>query len=143
MKAEREVALIEAQRIQAEAYEAHQAEYQALNAERLKHAQGVIKKSLELLKQFLTKAEREELDAKGHVTINIAAGSFVVPVTSHGLVKQYVGKEYISSYCIVFQDYSLPVGDEALMKIALLKADPDKFFKTANKFHEYHFRRHA
>mgnify|MGYP007017489555 CR=1 FL=1 len=61
-------------------------------------------------------------------------GTFVVPVSAHGLVEHYENGVYKASYCIIFQDYSIPVGDEALMKVALLKADPKKFFQTANRF---------
>jgi hypothetical protein len=40
----------------------------------------------------------------------------------------------MASYCVVFRDWSIPLGDEVLMKIALLKACPKKFFDVANKF---------
>lgn len=115
-----------------EAWAAHNAEQQAYREQHEKAVQI----SMDLLYSFLSPSERQEAETKGQVTVTNFAGKFVVPVTAHGLVKQYVNDEYHMSYCIVYRDYSIPVGDEALMKIALLKSDLQSFMKTANKFHE-------
>lgn len=140
MRLEREHARLEAQRIQQEAFRQHQADQLVAQAEQIKKAEGAIKTSFDLLFEYLTPEETKEINSTGKVTIKNLMGEFVVPVSAHGLVRQYVNGKYVSSYCIVFRDYMLPVGDEILMKVALLKADPQHFFKTANKFHEYHFR---
>ena len=117
----------------AEIYARHNAEM----AERQAARNEATKVSFDMLYALLNSVEREEAKSKGQVTVKTLAGTFVVPITAHGLVKQYNDKgEYVHSLCVVFQDYSIPVGDEALMKIALLKTDPKKFFDTANKFIE-------
>lgn len=122
----------ERERLAAQRWEQHNADTLAARQFRSQ----ATKTSMELLYGMLSKSEAEEARTTGKVTIRISAGDFVVPVTAHGLVKQYVDKKYKVSYCVVFEDYSLPVGDEALMKIALLKTDPARFIRKANKFVE-------
>ena len=124
-------------RLRQEAWEAHNAEAVA----RAKVRDESTKTSFELLYSMLNAAERHEAETKGQVTVKNLSGEFVVPVSAHGLVKQYIEGEYKASYCIVFQDWNLPLGDETLMKIALLKTNPDRFFKVANKFIETGHRR--
>jgi len=142
---ERERQQIERERIERERYAAHLAEQNArYEAERPAREarekaekevrETSLKTSMDLLYSFLNSKEKKEAEMRGCVTINNLAGTFVVPVSAHGLVEHYENGNYKASYCIVFQDYSIPVGDEALMKVALLKADPKKFFQTANKF---------
>lgn len=92
--------------------------------------------SFDLLYDFLNEKEIEELKQHGHVTVKTVAGEFVVPVRNHGLVKQYVDGEYRMSYCVIFRDLSIPIGDEILMKIAMLKACPANFFDVAVRFKE-------
>lgn len=97
-------------------------------------------KSMELLRQFLNEKEIEEMDSLKRVSvISGNYGTFLVPITPHGLVARYIDGKYDGHYCIVFKDHTIPLGDEILMKIALLKADPDKFLSIANKFvHNHH-----
>jgi hypothetical protein len=129
---ERERQRAEAHRMAAEAWAVHQAE--AL--ERRKHGDKALAVSFDLLYSMLTPAETEEAKSKYQVTVKTPSCDMVVPVHQHGLVKQYIDGKYTASYCVVFQDYSIPVGDEVLMKIALIKADPKRFFQVANKFVE-------
>lgn len=132
MRGDREARRAEARRLAEEAWRAHGEDV----ARRGLFAKEAVATSMEFLYEYLTEDERKEAKEHGRVTVSIAAGDFVVPVSAHGLVRQYVDGKYKMSYCIVFQDYSIPVGDEALMKIVLLKADPKKFMAVANKFAE-------
>lgn len=91
-------------------------------------------KSFELLSSFLSVSEKDEARSTGAVTVKNVYGEFRVPLSSYAFVEQYVDKNYMASYCVVFRDWSIPLGDEVLMKIALLKACPKKFFDVANKF---------
>jgi len=61
------------------------------------------------------------------------SGEFIVP-TGGGLVHQIVNNLNIASYCLMFEDNSLPIYDAVLMKILLLKNDPERFIKTSNRF---------
>lgn len=91
-------------------------------------------KSFELLSAFLSESEKEEARSRGTVTVRNTYGEFRVPMSEHAFVEQYVGDMYKASYCVVFKDWSIPLGDEVLMKVALLKACPKRFFDVANKF---------
>ena len=95
--------------------------------------EGAVKTSFDLLMGFLSTKEKAELDEKGYVTVVNTLGEFRVPVSKHGFVEQYVDGKHVQDHCIVFADFMIPPGDEALMKIALLKTDPKKFMKTSNK----------
>lgn len=132
VRAERDRAKLEAQARQQAAWNRHHADA----AERNAAAAGALALSFDLLYSMLNSVERKEAETTGKVTVKTLAGDFVVPITAHGLVKHYVEGKYVVSLCVVFQDYSIPVGDEALMKIALLKTDPQRFIRTANKFVE-------
>lgn len=120
----------------------HQAENAERNAERRrlddikrKAREGATEISFDLLYSMLNSVEREEAKGSKKVTVKNLAGTFVVPVMAHGLVDWYVNGEYKKSLCVVFQDYSIPLGDEVLMKVALLKTDPQHFLTTAVQFH--------
>lgn len=89
--------------------------------------------SMQLLYERLTPEEIEHVTAKGFLKVTNLLGDFHIPIKTHGFVEQYVGGKYAASYCIVFEDPRIPVGDEVLMKKLLLKADPQKFLKTAMK----------
>jgi hypothetical protein len=137
VRLERERARREHEERQQAAWNQHHAEA----AERLKTKDASTALSFDLLYSMLNSSEREEAKAKGQVTVKTLSGEFIVPIAAHGLVKQYVDGKYVISHCVVFQDYSIPVGDEALMKIALLKVDPLRFMKVGNKFVESEYGR--
>jgi hypothetical protein len=136
LRDERNRQIEERARLAREQWEAHQVDA----ARRAAVSDKAAAISFDLLYSMLSESEREEAKAHGRVTVKITAGTFIVPVSQHGLVRQYDNdKKYVISHCIVFQDYSIPVGDEALMKIALLKTDPKQFLKVSNKFPEQHY----
>lgn len=122
------------------AWQAHNQDMEARRAdefERMQKAEGAVKISFDLLYGLLNSIERDEAKSKGIVTVKTLAGIFEVPITKHGFVRQYADNgDYVVSHCVVFKDYSIPVGDEALMKIALLKTEPAKLLSVSNKFHE-------
>lgn len=90
-------------------------------------------KSLELLYSRLSAEEREEAERHRKITIPLGDHKFVIPV-HYGSVLQYDKDDLqIASYCIVYQDPTIPYGDVALMKYILLKSDPKTFFKIAIK----------
>ena len=124
----------EAARLAMEAWEAHLTDVQRHSRMSAEEKQKAYDASVGLLWRYLDEEEREEAKSKGYVTVKTLSGDFLVPVKAHGLVEQYVDGKYKASYCIVFEDYSIPCGDEALMKVILLKADIARFMKFANKF---------
>ena len=134
----------EEKRLARERWEAHQAEakarWEAGAADRalaLENLNKATKTSFDLLYSILSDEEATEARSKGQITLKLTEGTFVVPVLGHGLVKRFDDKgNYTDSYCIVFRDYTIPVGDEVLMKVALLKADPKHFFETAYRHKE-------
>jgi len=145
VKAERQRAKLEAEARQQAAWNRHQQEYAERQREEREKATGALALSFDLLYSMLNSVERKEAKETGKVSVKTMHGTFVVPITAHGLVKQYVDDKYVVSHCVVFQDYSIPVGDEAMMKVALLKIDPARFMGTSNKFieSEYGARRRA
>lgn len=92
-----------------------------------------VKTSFDLLFEFISAKDRIEISEKGYVTVVNSFGEFRVPVASHGFVEQYVEGKHVQNYCLVFSNWSIPLGDEVLMKLALLKTDPERFMKTSNK----------
>ena len=120
---------IERERLALEAYAVHQQEMAMRDRERPE-----TKLSFDLLYSVISEAEKKEAEDKGRITVRNVLGEFRVPVATHGLVQRYIDGKYEASYCVVFEDYTLPLGDEVLMKYALLKTDPRRFLKTANRF---------
>jgi len=121
-------------RIAAEAWAAHQAEVQERRAANDVEYAKALNTSFELLYSMLSPAEIEEVKTKHCLMVHNLLGDFKVPAFQHGLVEHFVEGKYKASYCVVFEDYRLPLGDEILMKVVLLKTNPDKFLKVANKF---------
>lgn len=135
IRQERERQQRERERLAREAYEAHLEEM----ARRAEYAAPEEKVSFDLLHSILSPSERQEAAEHRRVTIRNSLGDFIVPVSMHGLVRHYADGKYVTSYCVVFRDYTIPIGDEVLMKVALLKADPHKFLKAANRIPERYF----
>ena len=140
---ERQRAAEERQRAAEEAWRQHQAEWEAHREEREAQArveqeeyEKANKVSFDLLYSMLTPAEAKEAKETHWVTIKTLMGDFKIPVCAHGLTKLYVEGKYKASYCVVFADHRIPCGDEVLMKVALLKTDPERFLRVANKFYE-------
>jgi hypothetical protein len=123
----------EAERIEMEALAAHIVEAEWHGNFFIEGRSETYNAALGLLERYLNESEKREARERGCITVHSLAGDFVVPIRTHGLVEQYVNKKYVSSYCIVFSDYSIPCGDEALMKIVLLKADMPRFMRIAHK----------
>lgn len=130
LRREQESLRTERERVAREAWIAHEEDRARRNA----IAEPARKRSFEFLDKVLTKDERETLRSKKYIHIKNVYGDFFVTPVSSVLVEQFVNGKYIASHCIMFEDYSLPIGDEIAMKVALLKANPEKFLKTANKF---------
>lgn len=93
--------------------------------------------SFRLMYKFLTPLERRMASEHNKILINTDKfGIFVVnAVNGRDLVHRFQFGNYICSYCVMFSDYTIPDGDYVLMKVSLLKADPEKLIKIANKFH--------
>lgn len=136
MRTERHARQQEARRIEDEANRAHREEQQRHQALFKQHSDAAGAASMDLLRSYLNDKEKKELAERGKVTVRNFMGEFVVPVIAHGLIRHYVEGEYYASYCVVFKDWTIPFGDEALMKIMLLKADPKRLIKTAAKRRE-------
>ena len=130
LRVERERMAAEAQRLADEAMGAHLAEMGLRN----KANREFMAKSMDLLYEYLTKDEAEEAKSKGYVTVRNFIGEFRVTVKTHGMIKKFVNDKCTDLYCVVFNDWSIPIGDECLMKIIMLKADPKRLLKIANRF---------
>jgi hypothetical protein len=118
---------------------ARQADERAAEEKRLDglaktHATASRKRSMELLYDNLPPEMVEEAKKFNRVTVRSGGDTFVVPVLSHGIVERYKAGKYVGSYCIIFGDHCMPLGDEVLMKIVLIKSDLPFFLKKANKF---------
>jgi len=100
------------------------------DAERRKDA---TRRSFDLLVNWLTPAERDEAASYGRITVKNDHGTFVVPV-GYGKVARYVDGKPEAEYCMVFESPDIPLGDEVLMKVGLIKTDPERFLKEANRF---------
>ena len=133
---ERAVAMAAAAAQAAERHAEQMVEYEARREVEMAEYEKANKVSFDLLYSMLTPAETAEAKKTHWITVKTLMGTFKVPVCQHGLAKLYVDGKYKASYCVVFEDYRIPVGDEALMKVALLKTDPDRFIKVAHKFVE-------
>ena len=134
LREERKRLAAEAARIAAEAYEAHHEEMRLRNAVVTKNKKEFAKKSMGLLYDHLTEKEAEEAKTRGYVTVRNFIGEFRVPVKTHGMISEIQNGKCVGLHCVVFADWSIPIGDETLMKIILLKADPKRLLKVANKF---------
>lgn len=89
--------------------------------------------AFDLLTSWLTPEEKEEAATKSVITVNNRLGRFVIPV-GPGKVTRYVDDKPEAQYCMIFKDHDIPVGDEVLMKLVLLKSDPERFLQEANRF---------
>ncbi len=95
--------------------------------------QAQVRAAMALLDSYLSPTERGEMKLLSRITVCNAHGEFCVPLRKRGLVQCFVNGTHVADYCLVFQDRSIPLGDEVLMKIALLKVDVDRFLAVANK----------
>lgn len=125
--------IIEAKRLAVErAAQAAQEQYEKEH----KYSAESRKRSMELLYENLPEDLVKEAKEHRKITINTEKGErFVVPVESHGLVERY-NKDgvYVGRYCLIFAEHSMPVGDEVLMKMILIKSDLKTFIRKANFF---------
>jgi len=101
--------------------------------ERQKRAKASLNKSMELLFSNLPPNLVEEAKTKNTITVDKNGEKYVIPLQQHGFVKRYNrdGK-LIHEYCLVFRDYDIPLGDEVLMKMILIKSDLKTFLAKAN-----------
>ena len=133
-KAAKEIAEREARERERALRREHEERYRA-DLERHKEvSKQRVETSFDLLYSYLSDKEIEEAKNHNRITINNFLGEWVVPVSSHGLVKRRVSNVREGDYCIIFADSSIPIGDEVLMKVALLKSNPKKFIEKANRF---------
>jgi hypothetical protein len=91
------------------------------------------KRSYELLADWLTPAERQEAAESSKVTVTNRLGKWIVPL-GYGKVTRFVNGHIEAQYCLVPEDDSIPLGDEVLTKVLLLKGDPEAFLAKANRF---------
>ena len=91
--------------------------------------QAAEKRAKQLLANWLTPEERQQAEETGRVTVDSKMGRCIVPING-GQVSCSDGHRY----CIIFEDGNLPPADEALMKILLLKTDPETFKQKARQW---------
>jgi hypothetical protein len=134
MRTQREALAREVQQLAEGAMAAHYADiFMRYRAGKKATTEGV-KKSKELLFEYLTEAERKEAKKHGTITVRNLLGDFKVFVRKHGFIQQFVEGKHVADYCVVFADYNIPHYDEVLMKVLLLRSDPERLMKVANKF---------
>jgi len=90
-------------------------------------------KSWRFLETIVPKDILEKAKEVGFLLVKNAIGDFQIPLSSHGLVSFFKDGNKECDYCLQFQDYSIPVGDEVAMKYTLLLSDPETFILKANK----------
>ena len=109
---------------------------QELHEREHKYSAESRKRSMELLYDNLPEGLVKEAKEYHKITIITEKGErFIVPLMTHGMVERY-NKDgvYIGKYCLLFAEHSMPVGDEVLMKMILIKSDLKTFIKKANFF---------
>lgn len=126
---------IEEQREQTRlAYQQHLIEQGIAREQALEKSNIVMKKSFDFLAKFLNVNEKEMLEKYKCIKISNLLGDFFIHPYNHSMVDQFYEGKYMQSHCVVFKDVTLPVGDEAAMKVALLKTDIKRFINISNKF---------
>lgn len=106
----------------------------AIRAER-KHLIKAHETSLKLLKKWLTTEEWKQIREKGEMAIPSKLDKntiYIVKKDAKEMVEIFHGNKYSHKLCLHVADPSLPVGDQLLAKILLLKNDEERFLKTAN-----------
>ena len=99
----------------------------------MERVRKAIKKSLDLLYSNLPEEQLAEAKSEQTITVKRGGERFVIPVKKHGLVERFdKSGKHMGSYCLVFSDDELPLGDEVLMKLILIKSDLRTFLNTAN-----------
>ena len=92
-------------------------------------------KSEKLLKMMLSKKEYDSLKLNGELEIQDSRDQdviFIVKKESHAMVERHVKGKYKDRHCIVPNPvHELPIGDEILQKVLLLKNAPEMFEKIA------------
>jgi len=92
-------------------------------------------KSEKLLKRMLSKKEYDSLKLHGEMEIQDPRDQdviFIVRKQSHAMVERKVKGKYKDRHCIVPNPvHELPIGDEILQKVLLLKAAPKIFEEIA------------
>ncbi len=141
MRAERDRQIAEQQRQMQLAYQQHLEDQGIARKYAKEKSEEAIKKSFEFLGKFLNTAEKEMLAKYNCIKVSNCAGDFFIYPSSHAMVDQFIENKYIQSHCVVFKDYTLPVGDETAMKVALLKTDIQRFLQISNKFPGFNIKR--
>lgn len=134
MKEERERRIREEEQRVRNLYTQHQEEEKIRSDYLKKNGEEAKKKSFEFLEKFLSKNEKEMWETHKCIKISNCVGDFFIHPCNHSMVDQFINGKFIQSHCIVFKDYTLPIGDEVAMKVALLKTDINRFLSISNKF---------
>jgi len=88
-------------------------------------------RAMRLLFDYLSPEEKKEAVVHGAVTVPVKGmGDFKVLVNG-GLVHQIKDGNSVKTYCVIATDPRIPEPDVALVKIMLLKHDPNRFFEVA------------
>lgn len=91
--------------------------------------------SLKLLKKWLTTEEWKQIRENGQMAIPSKLDKntiYIVKKDAKQMVEIFHGSKYSHKLCLHVSDQTLPVGDQLLAKILLLKTDEETFLKTAN-----------
>jgi len=92
------------------------------------------RKSEKLLKQFLSKKEYDSLKLHGELAIPSKMDSeviFIVKKDPNQMVDVKKKDIYSHKLCAVAEDLEMPVGDQLLSKVMLIKTDEKKFREVA------------
>ena len=112
----------------------HQEERMRSEEEKQTAARDARYRSYDLLDSLLSPEERAGFKRTRVIRIKTGLGEFRLVEKTHGGVHRYVDGFYECSYCVVFADANLPLGDNLAMKVALLKTDPERLIRTANRY---------
>lgn len=92
------------------------------------------RKSEKLLKQFLSKKEYDSLKLHGELAIPSKMDNeviFIVKKDPNQMVDVKKKGNYTHKLCAVAEDLEMPVGDQLLSKVMLIKTDEKKFREVA------------
>jgi len=95
------------------------------------------RKSEKLLKQFLSKKEYDSLKLHGELAIPSKMDSeviFIVKKDPNQMVDVKKKDIYSHKLCAVAEDLEMPVGDQLLSKVMLIKTDEKKFREVAIRY---------
>lgn len=103
-----------------------------------KRKKEIIERSWQFLESIVPKSVLEDARKVGFLIVKNTIGEFHIPLNKWEFVKLFKSGVKECDYCLHFEDYSIPEGDEIAMKYTLLLSDPEMFILKANEIRRRH-----